>query len=69
MVSFSLLSRLLRMPTILLSDRCEFGQCYVERKLERKHRLENIRPDKTRNWIAEAAHSLHIFPSGEHDSF
>ena len=68
MVSFSSLGRLLRMPTILFSDCCECGQYYFERTLERKHKLEDIRPDIMLNRIAEADYSLHILRSGGHDS-
>ena len=68
MVLFSLLGHLLSMPTLLLCDSCEYVQCYVERTLERKHQLEDIRPDITPDRITEAGHSLHIVWSDGHDS-
>lgn len=67
-VSLSLLGHSLKMPAILLRDRCECGQCYSERTRERKHQLEDIRPDVRPRRIAEADYGLHIVWSDGHDS-
>ena len=57
----------LSVPTILFRDPCECVQCYVEKTREHKYQLEDIRLDKTPDWIPESDCSLHTVWSDGHD--